>query len=154
MTRVIIEEVVDLNLEAETVEETIEKMAQMIYKTGRVNDFKSYLQSVLEREKLSTTGIGFTIAIPHGKSTAVKATTVAFSRLAKPVAWNSLDGEDVSMVFLLAVPEECKGNEHLKIIATLSRKLIHEDFRKMLSDAKTPIEITSLLEESLEAAVS
>lgn len=154
MTRIITEEIVDLKLEADNVEKTIEKMAYKIDSIGRISNLERYYQSVLDRELLSTTGIGFGIAIPHGKCPDVKTTTVAFSRLSHPIPWNSLDGNDVSMVFLLAVPEHCKGNEHLRIIAALSRKLIHEEFRLKLMNAKNPEEITQLLESSLEIAIA
>jgi PTS system fructose-specific IIA component/PTS system nitrogen regulatory IIA component len=84
----------------------------------------------------------------------VKETTVAFGRLTNYLDWQSLDGQEVGLVFLLAVPEECKGDQHLKIIASLSRKLIHQDFRETLQNAKTKEEIVNLLNGTLAAVVA
>ena len=102
---------------------------------------------------MTTTGIGFGIAIPHGKSPHVKETTVAFGRLTKQVDWQSLDGENVGLVFLLAVPEDCQGDQHLKIIAGLSRKLVHQEFRNTLQQATSDQEIVNLLTDSLAGVV-
>ncbi|MHB8172531.1 MAG: PTS sugar transporter subunit IIA, partial [Thermincolia bacterium] len=62
-----------------------------------------------------------------------------------PIDWQSLDGNPVSIVFMIAVPEEHVGNEHLQILVAISRKLIHEDFRNQLLGAKNSVEITSIL---------
>ena len=91
----------------------------------------------------------FKIAIPHGKSSTVKSSTVAFGRLEEDIAWESLDGDDVRFVFLLAIPESCQGDEHLRIIAQLSRKLIHEEFRQKLATAKDPKDVVTLLEDQI-----
>ncbi|MGM0240806.1 MULTISPECIES: fructose PTS transporter subunit IIA [Enterococcus] len=147
-------ELIDLDIDATTKEEAIQALAKKIHRADRLNDYDGYYESVIAREELTTTGIGFGIAIPHGKSPHVKETTVAFGRLNQALDWKSLDETDVNVVFLLAVPEACQGNQHLKIIASLSRKLIHEDFRKTLQDAKNPSEILAVLNESLQAAVA
>lgn len=149
MAEIISEELVDLYLDASNVEEAILQLAKKIDDAGRISEFKGYVDSVMEREILTSTGIGFGIAIPHGKCPYVKECTVAFGRLNESIDWNSLDGEPVKIVFLLAVPEECKGNEHLKIIASLSRKLIHEDFRENLNKLEDEKEIVSLITETL-----
>ena len=65
------------------------------------------------------------------------------------IDWQSLDGESVGLVFLLAVPEECQGDQHLKIIAGLSRKLVHQEFRDTLKQASSDREIVELLNDSL-----
>ncbi|MNR62669.1 PTS system mannose-specific EIIBCA component [compost metagenome] len=65
--------------------------------------------------------------------------------MAEPTEWESLDDQPVSIVFLIAVPAENAGNEHLQILVALSRKLIHEDFRNSLLQAKTPAEVTEVL---------
>lgn len=152
--QVINEKLVDLALEADSKMTAINVLAERINQEGRLHDYAGYVESVIERENLTTTGIGFGIAIPHGKSPYVKETTVAFGRLTDKVDWQSLDGENVGLVFLLAVPEECQGDQHLKIIAGLSRKLVHQEFRDTLQHAANDQEIVNLLNDSLAGVVA
>ncbi|WP_256200972.1 PTS sugar transporter subunit IIA [Thermoanaerobacter thermocopriae] len=93
------ENLIELNLVAKTKEEVIEKMTDMLYKEGIITSKEDYINEVLKREKLGTTGVGMSIAIPHGKSSSVKRTGVAIAKLHKPVEWNSLDNNPVKMVF-------------------------------------------------------
>ena len=152
--QVINEKLIDLALEADSKMTAINVLAERINQEGRLHDYAGYVESVIERENLTTTGIGFGIAIPHGKSRYVKETTVAFGRLTDKVDWQSLDGENVGLVFLLAVPEECQGDQHLKIIAGLSRKLVHQEFRDTLQQAASDQEIVNLLNDSLAGVVA
>lgn len=154
MTNVISEKLIDLNVDGNTPNEVIKNMAMLIDATGRISDFEGYCQSVFEREELTSTGIGFGIAIPHGKCEHVKECTVAFGRLKEPIDWQSFDNNAVEMVFLLAVPEQCAGDEHLKIIASLSRKLIHEDFRELLRTTKNEEKIIKEITESLASIIA
>jgi len=148
MGNLIEKSLIELDIEATTKEEVILQLSKKINETGRLANFDAYLKSVIDREELTSTGIGFGIAIPHGKSDAVKESAVAFGKLKKGMNWEAIDDEDVTMVFLLAVPEG-EGNEHLKILSKLSRKLIHDDFRKTLTEGSKEV-ITSLLEETLK----
>ncbi|MGG6817915.1 UNVERIFIED_CONTAM: PTS sugar transporter subunit IIA [Streptococcus canis] len=141
---------INLQLSGNRKEIIIDSLAKQIDACGLIEDFDVYYDSVLEREALTSTGIGFGIAIPHGKSAAVKECAVAFGRLTHAVDWESLDNQPVRMVFLLAVPESCAGNQHLKIIAGLSRKLIHEDFRTTLEESQDPQEIVNLINDCLQ----
>ncbi|MNW27649.1 PTS system fructose-specific EIIABC component [compost metagenome] len=139
------EETIFLPLESGSKEDVIRRMVEGLQKTGAVTDAESYVQAVLTREQSSSTGIGFGVAIPHGKSSGVARAGLAFARMADPTEWESLDDQPVSIVFLIAVPAENVGNEHLQILVALSRKLIHEDFRNSLLQAKTPAEVTEVL---------
>lgn len=141
---------VNLELIGNSKSDVILELATLIDAEGRVNNFEQYLQSILEREALTTTGIGFGIAIPHGKTDAVTQTTVAFGRTKVPVDWESLDGTPAQIIFLLAVPEASKGDEHLRIIASLSRKLIHEEFREKLKSSTSEAEIVALISDVLK----
>ncbi|MDR1568540.1 MAG: fructose PTS transporter subunit IIA [Streptococcaceae bacterium] len=154
MIKVITKELIDLSVDGNEPNEVIKNMAKLIDATGRISDFEGYYQSVLEREELTSTGIGFGIAIPHGKSEHVKECTIAFGRLKEPINWQSLDDTPVEMVFLLAVPKECAGDEHLKIIASLSRRLIHEDFRGLLKTTQNANVIVREITESLAGAIA
>lgn len=139
------EETIFLPLESGSKEDVIRRMVEGLQKTGAVTDAENYVQAVLTREQSSSTGIGFGVAIPHGKSSGVARAGLAFARMAEPTEWESLDDQPVSIVFLIAVPAENVGNEHLQILVALSRKLIHEEFRNSLLQAKTPAEVTEVL---------
>ena len=144
---------INLCLSGENKEEVIKNLAMQLNETGVISDFDVYYESVLERENLTSTGIGFGIAIPHGKTDAVSRCAVGFGRLKKSLDWLSLDNEPVKMIFLLAVPNTAAGNEHLKIIAGLSRKLMHENFRKKLEYSTNEGEIVDLINTSLNNVV-
>ncbi|WP_223066703.1 PTS sugar transporter subunit IIA [Paenibacillus caui] len=122
-------------------EDIIRQMAAGFKEAGVVEDTEKYVQAVLAREQSSSTGIGFGVAIPHGKSAGVVKAGLAFAKLAEPAEWQSLDEQPVSIVFMIAVPEANVGNEHLQILVALSRKLIHEDFRNKLLHASSAEEV-------------
>lgn len=139
------EETILLSLDAESKEEAITKMIKHMEKANFVTDISKFKEVVLNREAHGSTGIGYGVAIPHGKSKEVKSPGLAFARLSQPIEWQSLDGNPVSMFFLIAVPEEKAGTEHLQILAAISRKLAHEEFRNNLSTANSPQEILDIL---------
>lgn len=137
LTTLLTEKTVAIPLEVKTKEECIEKMAEHLVQAGFVKDQVAFVEKVLNREKTGSTGIGFGVAIPHGKSNGVQKPGVAFARLAQPIDWQALDNNPVSLVFLIAVPEESAGNEHLQILAAISRRLIHEEFRQQLMETQS-----------------
>lgn len=143
---IIKDETVFLGLDVATREECLQAMVDGMEKAGFVNDKAAYLATVNERENKGSTGIGFGVAIPHGKSSGVVSAGLAFARLAKPIDWNSLDGKPVQIVFLIGVPEKDAGNEHLKILIALSKKLIHEDFRQKLLAINSAAELYTVLQ--------
>lgn len=151
--KILTPDLVDLSIKAENNLQVINHLANKIDDCkGRLNNCDGYIEDVLCREELTSTAIGFGVAIPHGKSACVDEVTVAFGRLDEGIEWESFDGQKVDLVFLLAVPEECKGDQHLRLIACLSRKLIHEEFRESLRNAEDTDEIMALLDETLNAA--
>jgi fructose PTS system EIIA component len=139
------EEAIFLPLEVGSKEEVITRMTEGLKLAGSVSDGAQYISDVLTREAAGSTGIGFEVAIPHGKSSGVVKPGLAVARMAGPTDWDSLDETPVSIVFLIAVPKENVGNEHLQILVALSRKLIHDDFRKALLNAGSKQEIMDIL---------
>jgi PTS system fructose-specific IIC component len=102
------------------------------------------VDAALAREAQSTTAVGHGVAIPHARSAAVDVPTLAFARLRTPVEWDAPDGAPVDLVFLIAVPADA-GTQHLKILATLARALMTDDFRASLRDASTPEDVVGLV---------
>lgn len=136
-----------LNLEAKSKEDSISKLARMAERIGKVTSSGEYIQSVFEREQTCTTGIGNGIAIPHGKSKSVKEAMIAFAKCKDGLEWDSLDGKPVNVIFLLGVPEQNVDNMHLKILSQLSRKLMNEDFVALLKNAESEDEVFAALSD-------
>jgi PTS system fructose-specific IIA component len=136
---------IDLSLTASSRDEAVRRLAGRLAEQGAVADVDRYLRDVEEREKLGSTAIGFEVAIPHAKSEGVKRAAVAFARLARAITWNPGDTEPVRLIFLIAVPSEQAGTEHLQILAALSRKLMREDVRERLHLAASAEEVLEAL---------
>lgn len=134
-----------LDLEAATKQEVIEKMSEKLYENGFINEAETFQTAVFEREAHMTTGIGNNLAIPHGKSETVQESTVAFAKLKQPVEWGSLDQKPVKFVFLLAIKAADKGEEHLRVLAELSEKLMDDEFVAQLKEASTREAIVNAL---------
>ncbi|WP_059106132.1 fructose-specific PTS transporter subunit EIIC [Shouchella shacheensis] len=107
----------------------------------------SFKEVILAREAQSTTGLGMNVAIPHGKSGSVRKPAVAFGVHRDGVDWHSLDGTSAKLIFMIAVPEERAGDDHLKILQLLSRKLMDDTFREHLLQAETKEELYQLLDQ-------
>jgi len=141
MDNLITKELIVLELDSFSKQDVIKKMAKLIEAQGKINDYTAYIKQVFDRENDFPTSIGFEVAIPHGKTNAVKSTAVAFARLKNEIQWSK--EEKVKYVFLIAVPETEAGSTHLQILAQLSRKIMREEFREKL---KTSHEVNELLE--------
>ncbi len=134
-------------LNAKTKEEALAALTDVLCATGNIADREAFLKDVLDREAISTTGIGNGIAIPHGKSENVAETTVAVGRLTEPVEWKSVDDKPVEFIVLLAVNEKDKTGLHVKILSEMARKLASEENCRRLLNAKDADEIVSIFSE-------
>ncbi|MBM7587674.1 PTS system fructose-specific IIC component [Bacillus pakistanensis] len=139
-------ELIETDLQGSTRDDVIDEMIGMLDHEGALNSKAEFKQAIIHRENESSTGIGMNIAIPHGKSDAVKKPRVVFGIKKDGVDWKSLDGTDAKLIFMIAVPKESVGDAHLKILQMLSRKLMDDDFREKLLAVNTKEEAYSLLE--------
>lgn len=153
MDAIISEKFINIDLNNKDKETIINLMSDVFLDEGRITDKKTYVDAVLEREGLESTAVGFGVAIPHGKSDAVKTATVFFGRSDEGIVWNE-DGEVVKLIFLLAIPSEAASNQHLKILAALSRKLMDDEFIGLLNTGKNKADILSSLEASLSGVTN
>ena len=135
-----------LEVQGTTKEEIIRELGQKAIEDHRIHDLEMYVKAVLKREEEYSTAVGFGVAIPHGKTDAVKEPFLAYAKV-KAIDWNALDGEPVYNVFMIGVPEKEAGNAHLMILAKLSRKLMNEEFRNRLNQSSSKEEVMSLLQE-------
>ncbi|CAM5743194.1 PTS fructose transporter subunit IIC OS=Streptomyces alboniger OX=132473 GN=CP975_13780 PE=4 SV=1 [Streptomyces alboniger] len=141
------ERTVKVELDARDKESAIQEMAELLARTGKVVDGDELVATALRREAQGTTGLGEEIAIPHAKTDAVSEPVVGFARSEEGVEWGSLDGTKAKLVFMIAVPEAAAGDEHLRILALLSRKLMDPGFRERLSAAVDEAAVLDVLSE-------
>jgi fructose PTS system EIIA component len=137
------ERLVKFNFEGNTKEEVIENIGAVMYEAGKVTDKGEYIKGVFEREKECTTGIGNGVAIPHCKNDAVKDAGFALVQLKNNIEWNSLDGEPVNYVIMLAAPNT-EDNVHLRMLSQLARNLMDEDFLYTLTHSNSIEQIKKL----------
>ncbi|GAA2347387.1 fructose-specific PTS transporter subunit EIIC [Streptomyces kunmingensis] len=138
---------VKVELEARDKEAAIREMAGLLAATGKVTDVEGLVRTALRREEQGTTGLGEEIAIPHAKTDAVTSPVVGFARSAEGIEWGSLDGTKARLVFMISVPEAAAGDEHLRILALLSRKLMDAGFRERLLAAADAGAVLGVLAE-------
>ncbi|MFF6992695.1 fructose-specific PTS transporter subunit EIIC [Streptomyces sp. NPDC010273] len=141
------EQTVKVRLDADGKEAVIREMAGLLARTGKVVNVEELVATALRREARGTTGLGEEIAIPHAKTDAVSAPVVGFARSVEGVEWGSLDGTKARLLFMIAVPEAAAGDEHLRILALLSRKLMDAGFRERLSAAEDASAVLGVLSE-------
>ncbi|MET7944826.1 fructose-specific PTS transporter subunit EIIC [Streptomyces sp. NPDC005302] len=141
------EETVRVRLAAEDKESAIREMAGLLAATGKVRDVDELVRTALRREEQGTTGLGEEIAIPHAKTDAVSAPVVGFARSDAGIEWGAPDGTRARLVFMISVPEAAAGDEHLRILALLSRKLMDPAFRDRLTDAADERAVVGVLAE-------
>ncbi|MER5214735.1 fructose-specific PTS transporter subunit EIIC [Streptomyces sp. NPDC002838] len=141
------ERTVKVRLDAREKEAAIRELADLLARSGKVADVDELVRTALRREEQGTTGLGEEIAIPHAKTDAVTAPVVGFARSVEGVEWGSMDGTKARLVFMIAVPEAAAGDEHLRILALLSRKLMDAGFRERLSTAPDERAVLGVLGE-------
>jgi len=130
-----------LDLKALNKEDAIKEIADTLKESKHMLDFHSFIDGVFNRERLSTTGIGDGIAIPHARTNAVKEFVIAFGRVPQGIEFDSLDSKPVKLIFLMGTPKEKGLSSYLQILACLTRLLKKEDFQKNLLNASTPQEV-------------
>lgn len=108
---------------------------------------RQIFNSLMERERLGSTGVGDGVAIPHARLKGLKDVAAMFARLDTPVAYDARDGKPVDLMFVLLVPEQEHG-KHLKALARISRVLSDEKRREAIRRADSAKEIYQLLTES------
>ena len=125
-------------------DEVLEYMTHL--ENDKVSNPDGYAKDVRDREATFATYTFDGIAIPHAKSENVTEPFIAYARLNEAVHWGDDEGEDAIQVFLLGVPKS-GNNLHLELLTRLSKKLVHEDFRKSLADASSTEEVYQLLKK-------
>lgn len=127
--------------------DALDQAVALMVKSGKINDEEAYRRQVYAREEESTTGIGEGIAIPHGKCDAVSKPGLAAMVIKDGVDFDSLDGEPVTLLFLIAAPNT-EDNVHLDVLSKLSVLMMDEEFADALRNAGTVEEFLAIIDKA------
>lgn len=134
-----------LNGTPKTKSEAIDMLVDLQVKSGKIADKAEYKKGILAREQMSSTAVGEGIAIPHAKSTAVKAPSLAAMTVPSGVDYEALDEEPSNLLFMIAAPND--GDVHLEVLSRLMTILMDEDFRAKLIAAKNKDEFLKIIDD-------
>jgi len=148
-TKILNENLIQLNMKARTKDEAIQELTECLYKEGNVSDPVAFTKDVYIRESEGKTGLGNHIAIPHGKSDAVQVTSIAFGRTENELVWETPDDEPVQVVILFAVRNADKTTLHLKLLSQVAMALADDDTLAKLLVTKDKREVIQLLSQRM-----
>ncbi|EHF0904853.1 PTS 2-O-a-mannosyl-D-glycerate transporter subunit IIABC [Shigella flexneri] len=137
-----------LNARFTSREEAIHALTQRLAALGKISSTEQFLKEVYRRESLGPTALGEGLAVPHGKTAAVKEAAFAVATLSEPLQWESVDGpEAVDLVVLLAIPPNEAGTTHMQLLTALTTRLADDEIRARIQSATTPDELLSALDD-------
>ncbi|NHD17708.1 MULTISPECIES: fructose PTS transporter subunit IIA [unclassified Actinopolyspora] len=140
-------DLVDLDLRSADKQEAVRGLAERLVTAGRVTDLERFLADVAEREKQMSTGMQGGIGIPHCRSEAVTAPTLAFGRCPEGVDFGAEDGP-ANLVFLIAAPQG-GDSEHMSVLAALARRLVRAEFKRTLTESDDPAAVAEYVREEV-----
>lgn len=136
-----------LDAAPKTKSEALDQIVDLMAKSGKIRDLEAYRKQVYLREEESTTGIGEGIAIPHGKCSAVERPGLAAIVVKDGVDFESLDGEPVTLIFLIAAPNT-EDNVHLDVLSKLSVLMMDEEFSQSLRQAESVEQFLAIIDKA------
>jgi len=134
-----------IDLRAKTKNDALKELFRVIEQAPEITDKRKFETSIIERESILTTGIGFEFAVPHVKIPSVSNFVMALGRNASGIDFDSLDGKPVKIVVMIGSSDR-QRDEFLKVLAEVVLLFKEERFRRKLLKAKTPEEIIALLD--------
>jgi PTS system nitrogen regulatory IIA component len=140
------------SLKARNKKHALQELAQKAAGITGLN-CREIFDTVLQRERLGSTGVGRGIAIPHGRIAALPKIVSVFARLEEPIEFDALDAEPVDLIFLLLAPEHA-GADHLKALARISRLLREPDSIEKLRAYSDRAALYSVLTEPAASPVA
>jgi len=144
ITDFITEDCIKAELESEDKDELFEEMIDVLVRTKTEYDRETLIDAISERESKMSTGIGNGIAIPHGKTNAVKDICGVIGTSRAGIDYDSLDGEPVHVVFMLLAPIDSAG-PHIKALQKIAILMKDRGFYQRLNDAKSSKEIYQII---------
>lgn len=147
LSKVIHKELIIAGTKAKSKAEIIDQLGQLLEEKGYVTSADEFIKDVYLREEEGETGIGQGVAIPHGKSTAVKETTVAIAVLDQEIEWETLDGKGVKMVIMFAVKDSDANTTHVLLLQQVAILLANDTF---IESAKNVASVDALYQLIME----
>lgn len=146
------ENLITIDLDLNKKEDVIKYLVKQLYDEGKLSSEKDFYNAVLDREALSPTGFEAGLAVPHGKSNAVKEAAFAVAKLKRPISeWESVDENNkVELVFLLAIPTSEAGSTHIELLAELMTRISNEEYKKSLENSKDKYEFYKRLDMTIK----
>ena len=135
-----------VSLKAQGKKHLLQEMASRAAQVTRTPERKIF-ETLMERERLGTTGVGQGIAIPHGRLGDINEIVGVFARLETPIDFDSVDNQPVDLVFMLLAPEGA-GADHLKALARVSRLLRNQAATEKLRAAKSAEALYAILTDT------
>lgn len=146
ITELLKRDTIIVDLKSNSKQNVIDELVNKLDQAGRLNDKEEYKKAILKREAEFSTGIGDGIAIPHAKTAAVKTPALAFGRSKAGIDYDSLDGSNAHIFFMIAASEGAH-NDHLDTLSRLSSMLMNESFKNELMNANTEKDILNLIDK-------
>lgn len=134
-----------IDLRCRTKGEALKELFRIIETAPEITDGKSFEKSIIERENILTTGIGFELAVPHVRLPSIKDFVVAIGRCETGVDFDALDGKPVKLVIMIASSDRQDRNEFLKVLAKAVMLFKDETFRRKILKAGSPEAAYSML---------
>lgn len=147
MTALITADLVDLDLPSDDRRTAVRSLAERLASAGRVTDVDRFLADIEAREAQMPTGLEGGIGIPHCRSTAVTAPSLAFGRSTSGVDFGAEDGP-ARLVFMIAAPEG-GSTDHMTVLAALARRLVRQAFKDELLGADDPMHVADYIQQSV-----
>lgn len=135
---------IEINVSVQSKQAAIDRLVSLHKKSGNLVNADEFKKGILAREEVGTTAVGMEVAIPHAKSTAVKAPALAAITVPDGVDYGAPDGQPCKLIFMIAATTD--GDVHLEVLARLMQLLMHEDFTANLKKAKSPKEFISIID--------
>ena len=142
-------DMVVLDADVTTKEEAIKLAVDRLFILGRAENSLALEEAVWQREATYSTGFGRGFAIPHCKSSAVRANSLVLLKPRIPIPWNSLDGLPVRVVILMAIREAQAVTKHMQVFAKLARLMMDRDFCGHLERENSAEKLCAFLQKSL-----
>ena len=133
-----------LDIKSRNKADVIKEIACTLKSSDKLKDYNKFLKDISDREKLNTTGIGNSVAIPHARTDAVDNFIIAFGRSIKGINFDSIDKKPAKFIAVMGTPKNKGLNEYLQLLAHLTRLLNKDSFQKSLLEAKNQEEIVNL----------
>lgn len=130
-----------------TKEECLRIISNLAKDIGISSNSQETFEGLVERENIVSTGLNDGFAIPHTRSDSIKQPAIIVVKMKEGIEWETMDDEAVTVAIALLVPIKMGGNFHVKLLSTLSRRLVKKEFRKSLKSSNDKKELFDLLSE-------